>query len=344
MKKILSLITVLIIFACNNKELHPEYVEISGKIINAKSKQVSLYGMGGSPKIIQLKENGEFKDTLKVLEGRNRFQLTLLQETILSSLYLENGADVSIKADVNDFKNTLQFGLDLADYNNYINKKFNFLSSEKGFKKTWYRENREIFDAKMATLKTELIQTLKSFSNISAENVKYEENYINSYIDRLTTKYSEEHSIATKLAKGSISPTFENYENFNGSTTSLSDFKGKYVYIDVWATWCSPCKFQIPFLEELEKEYHDKNIVFISMSVDKPKDRDKWITMVKDKEMSGVQILAPNATSSDFARAYNINAIPRFIIIDPEGKIVDFDSPRPSEKEKLKTLFSSLNI
>ncbi|UMB52506.1 TlpA family protein disulfide reductase [Lutibacter sp. A64] len=344
MKKHIFTLILVTTFACNNKTPHPNYIEISGKIVNAKSKEISFYGMGGPSKKIPLKENGKFKDTLKVLKGRNKYQLSLAKDEIMALLYLENGANLSIKADVKDFENTLKFDQDLADYNNFLNKKFNLISSENGFKKTWYQEKRGVFDTKITTLKTELEQTLKSFKNISADNVEYEENYINSYIKRLTDKYPEEHMFAIKLAKGTPSPTFKNYENIDGSLTSLSDFKGKYVYIDVWATWCAPCKAQIPFLKELEKEYHGKNITFISMSVDKPRDRDKWLAMVKDKEMSGVQIIAPNATASDFTRAYNITSIPRFILINTEGKIIDFNAPRPSVKEKIKTLFSSLNI
>lgn len=77
------------------------------------------------------------------------------------------------------------------------------------------------------------------------------------------------------LAKGNPSPGFTDYENYAGGTTSLDDLKGKYVYIDVWATWCGPCKAEIPFLKEVEEEYRDKNIEFVSISIDQDKDRDK---------------------------------------------------------------------
>jgi predicted DNA-binding protein YlxM (UPF0122 family) len=83
---------------------------------------------------------------------------------------------------------------------------------------------------------------------------------------------------------GSVSPTFE-YDNYKGGKTKLEDFRGKYVYIDVWATWCGPCRQEIPFLKKTEEKYHGKNIVFLSMSIDKVKDVEKWRTMAKDLEM-----------------------------------------------------------
>ncbi|WP_346880929.1 TlpA disulfide reductase family protein [uncultured Algibacter sp.] len=132
-------------------------------------------------------------------------------------------------------------------------------------------------------------------------------------------------------APGSISPKFENYENYKGGKTSLDDFKGQYVFIDVWATWCTPCKAEIPFLEKLEKKYHNKNITFVSISVDAQKDYDKWKRMIKDKNMAGIQLFADKDFDSEFIKAYNIFAIPRFILIDSEGKIINSESPKPSE-------------
>ena len=142
---------------------------------------------------------------------------------------------------------------------------------------------------------------------------------------------------------GQPSPLFVNYQNVNGGTNSLSDFLGKYVYIDIWATWCGPCIAEIPFLKEVEKKYHNKNIVFISLSVDDQRSFDKWKTFVKNKELGGVQLIADKARRSDFIDKYQIEGIPRFILIDPKGKIVSSDAPRPSDK-KLIELFNKLGI
>ncbi len=147
----------------------------------------------------------------------------------------------------------------------------------------------------------------------------------------------------SKVAKGNKSPEFVNYENYKGGTTSLSDLKGKYVYIDVWATWCGPCKAEIPHLIKLEKQYHGKNITFVSISVDRKKDKDKWRAMIAEKNMVGVQLFADKDWKSDFVVNYGIKGIPAFILIDPDGNIVSSSAPRPSDPRIIE-LFKSLNI
>lgn len=153
-------------------------------------------------------------------------------------------------------------------------------------------------------------------------------------------KQYEEVMNPKALVKGDISPSFS-YESIDGSTVSLTDFKGKYVYIDVWATWCAPCLSQVPYLKALEEQFHDKNIVFVSISVDKGEVKNKWRKMIAEKKMGGVQLFADKSFDSDFMNAYAINSIPRFILIDPEGTILDPEAPRPSF-DKTKKLLDSL--
>lgn len=138
-------------------------------------------------------------------------------------------------------------------------------------------------------------------------------------------------------------PTSFDYYNYNVGKTKLKDLEGKYVYIDIWATWCGPCIAEIPDLKEKEKKYHDKNIEFVSISIDEMKDNDKWKKIVEEKELGGIQLLADNAWKSQFVKDYKINGIPRFILIDPSGKIVSADAPRPSDDKLVKT-FDDLSI
>ncbi|MDO5970257.1 TlpA disulfide reductase family protein [Flavivirga aquimarina] len=172
--------------------------------------------------------------------------------------------------------------------------------------------------------------------------------YYNAYMAVSTSE--ENNEIMTKkykglkrLSAGATSPIFENYVNHAGGTTSLSDFKGKYIYIDIWATWCGPCLQEVPFLQEVEKKYHGKNLEFVSISIDSKEKRDAWRKMVTDEGFSGVQLIADKDFNSDFIAAYEINSIPRFIIIDPEGKIVSSNATRPSDPD-LIVLLDELNI
>ncbi|MNK06715.1 Thiol-disulfide oxidoreductase ResA [compost metagenome] len=137
------------------------------------------------------------------------------------------------------------------------------------------------------------------------------------------------------MSSNAASPDF-NYTDVDGKQISLKSLRGKYVYIDVWATWCGPCKAEIPFLTKVENDYHGKNIHFVSLSVDRMADKAKWISYVKDNKLQGIQLMADKDFSSDFVKKYNINSIPRFILIDPAGKIVSGDAKRPSDPELRK--------
>lgn len=162
-------------------------------------------------------------------------------------------------------------------------------------------------------------------SGISDENFKKE----------LTTKYNK----VKVLIEGKPSPKFVAYENHKGGVTSLDDLKGKYVYIDVWATWCGPCKYEIPFLKEVEQKFHDKNIEFVSISIDQKKDHQTWKEFVTEHQMVGTQLFADNDWKSQFIQDYVIEGIPRFILLDTEGNIISADAPRPSD-EKLTAMLS----
>lgn len=176
-------------------------------------------------------------------------------------------------------------------------------------------------------------KTLDFFYNDLLANVTDE-----GFKKSLTERYNKIKAIEV----GKPSPSF-NFENHKGGSTSLDDLKGKVVYIDVWATWCGPCIGEIPHLKELEKKYHGKNIEFVSISVDEKKNYEKWKQFVTDQGLVGTQLIADNDWNSDFVKSYLISGIPRFILIDTEGKIVSSNAPRPSNPEIIN-LFTKLGL
>ncbi|OZV68626.1 TlpA family protein disulfide reductase [Winogradskyella aurantia] len=201
-------------------------------------------------------------------------------------------------------------------------------------------------DIKIPALKNDILKSLQG-TLISPTTAN-----LDSFFDYFIANTASEEDKATlvnqyenakRLMKGQPSPQFVNYENHKGGETSLSDLRGKYVYIDVWATWCGPCIKEIPSLKEVEKKYHNKNIEFVSTSIDQSKDHDTWVQMVTDKNLGGVQLLADNAGQSKFVQDYDIQGIPHFVLIDPEGNIISADAPRPSDP-RLIELFEKLDI
>ncbi|NMB37587.1 MAG: TlpA family protein disulfide reductase [Bacteroidales bacterium] len=135
-----------------------------------------------------------------------------------------------------------------------------------------------------------------------------------------------------KIAPGNISPDFSCVD-IEGNKFTLDDFRGKYLYIDVWATWCGPCRMEIPHMIELEKKYHDKEITFVSISCDS--DLEEWQKSV-NAGMTGVQLHFDEGDT--FMQDYMIIAIPHFILLDKEGKIISSNMSRPSDPETASRL------
>ena len=124
------------------------------------------------------------------------------------------------------------------------------------------------------------------------------------------------------------------YPDMDGNEVSLSSLQGKLVYVDIWATWCGPCLGEIPLLKELEKDYHDKDITFLSVSVDT--DKEAWMKMVEEDQLGGVQLWADGW--SQITKDYAVFGIPRFLLISEEGKVISNDAPRPSSPD-IRELF-----
>ena len=129
------------------------------------------------------------------------------------------------------------------------------------------------------------------------------------------------------LKKGDMMPNYV-FKDVNGKRVSLKSFRGKYVYIDMWATWCGSCVEQTPYFEELEDKLHNKKIVFVSISVDKH--REAWVRKVKAEKSRVPQWICPEGEDTPLLADFGVVAIPRFILLDKKGRIVDGDFGMPA--------------
>jgi thiol-disulfide isomerase/thioredoxin len=118
-----------------------------------------------------------------------------------------------------------------------------------------------------------------------------------------------------------------------GEKVSLSQFKGKTTVIDFWATWCGPCKAEIPDWAKLEEQY-GKDVNFVSISV--WDNLEKWKTMATDLKQRHTMFIAKEVI--DQIKPYKINSIPRYMVVDKDLKIISIDAPRPSSN-KMQELF-----
>jgi thiol-disulfide isomerase/thioredoxin len=329
--------------ACN-KEHSKDYLTLSGELKNNKDSIISISNRAGIIKKITIDTKGSFKDTLKLKSDKGEIYTLQTSNNKAAPIYLKNGYDINLKGDAEKFMESFKFSGKGSSNSNFFLariKKFEDLKDPR----ILLDLNEKDFLKKLNVLKIEYDSVLNSYKDL--DSTLY--NSIKQENQRIFTYFENTYAQNKMTGKGKPSPKFENYIDIKGGKKSLNDFKGKYVYIDVWATWCGPCIQQIPYLQTIEKEYHNKNIAFVSISTDEARRsggswesaEKKWRDFVKNKNMSGYQLWSGKDFS--FQKAYQITGIPRFILIDPNGNIVDANAPRPSDP-KLKELFKSLKI
>ncbi len=282
---------------------------------------------------IGINKQGVFKDSFAVEEGI----YMLFDGKEYTQMYLKNSYNLKLKMDAKNFDESIVYSGIGSNENNFLAQ--NTVSESKYDYNLLLALNKEEFDKRIVEKKNTAILKLDSKKldpNFVTLQKKNEEKSLAGL-----SKYYDQVLEANKL-NGSASPSFD-YENHKGGKTKLEDFKGRYVYVDVWATWCGPCRAEIPSLKKVEEKYHGKNIEFVSISIDVAKDHEKWKSFVAEKQLGGVQLFADKDWNSDFIKAYGVTGIPRFILIDPSGKIVKADAPRPSSPDLQKTLDTLLN-
>lgn len=310
-----------------------KYVTFEANIANRNGDIIKIINNGKIVKTIYVNANGIFKDTLKVDGGRSR----LYDGVESTELFLKNGYDIKLKMDAKQFDESIVYTGKGSLENNILAQRI--LADEKLYNDSVLTLDDASFNKLLEEKKTSDLARLNN-KKIDPEFVKIEtENGVNAIAE-----ISEYRKQAQQMAKmnNMPSPDFD-YENHKGGKTKLSELKGKYVYIDLWATWCGPCRGEIPYLQKIEEKYHGKNIEFVSVSIDAPKDHDKWQKFVTDKQLGGVQLFADNEWKSAFVTSYNVTGIPRFILIDPKGNIVDANAARPSSPELQTQLDTLLN-
>jgi thiol-disulfide isomerase/thioredoxin len=345
MKKIV-LISLLLACSYGSFGQVNEYAKFEADIANLNDP-IYLLMKDKVVKKITKNSDGIYKDTLKVTNGN--FRLFDGKQYIF--VLLDNKSDLKLKMDANNVDETIVFHGVGSEMNNYVaqssiaNKKTNFSALMMADEITLKAKLEELKQSDIAMVDKYILDPRTNAGLKKAKDMQYSKmlETINKSKEKLAISKNERELKNAELNKmnGMRSPGF-NYRNYKGDKTRLESFKGKYVYIDIWATWCGPCVREIPFLQKIEERYHDKNIVFVSISIDKQADFYKWEKMVKEKNLGGVQLIADNDWNSDFAKSFGVTSIPRFILIDPSGKVVKAVAERPSNPELLNELDSLL--
>ena len=240
--------------------------------------------------------------------------LSLTDESLLSSAdyfdYVKSQLIAKNKHDIDDNSKAIQAISQL--------KKGSFKD-----KMLFWQLSKSIEEASNSDERNQLVAVYnKDFSN-------------NNYQQKIITL----NKITESLGKGKTAPAFETTA-IDGKKVTLSDLKGKFVIIDVWATWCGPCKYQSPFFEKFAVKYKKENIKFVAISSDQ--NTQKWFIDAKSKSKSVLQLHLNNL--EQFAKDYSVETIPRFILIDPNGNFVNAKLPFPDQAAFEILLRKELNL
>ncbi len=313
-----------ILFSCEDNT-PKDYVTFSGQITKPNSDSLKIYNKTYS-KVIKVDGDGKFSDTLHVEPGMYR----LFDGGEYAQLFLKNGYDLNMTLDTEKFDESIRFTGEGAENSNFLAERS--MAQEKLFDIDLDQHDTLSIKTYLEGAKEDLLKLVENKDLDSLVVATHKEN-TNNTVESYGKYMGGLVKLRMDFPEGTPSPRFSDYENHAGGTTSFEDLLGSYTYIDVWATWCGPCKQEIPHLQKVESDYHGKNIQFVSISIDQMKDHDKWVAMVTEKELGGIQLFADNDWSSQFIRDYYINGIPRFILLDPNGNVVTPDAPRPSQVE-----------
>ena len=301
----------------------------------------------------------------KVSKLNPDFKKYLLNQTILNKLsndvfvfYRRNAADSmpSIKEAKEQLakemimsKETLDKEIDKAAYNSYIqynvptavrhliNVQYPELVKE-NYDSVYYMELAKVLTVEELNLNIfkSLDSRLKSFNATSYEKMTYViENYLKDEAlkAKLDTAYrSLLKDLEQDYAAGLNMKNYGSEENEDKTLQDILDhYKGKVIYLDIWASWCGPCKAELPNSKILKEKFAGQDVAFVYLSTDKK--LEDWENIIKLMQLEGEHYRASKSIHKYLASEYNLQYIPHYIIFDKEGKLVKNNAPRPSSEE-----------
>jgi thiol-disulfide isomerase/thioredoxin len=330
---------VFIIFGCGEDHKNP----LSTIEVTVTNRQLLdsliIYDKDNSWEIkstLRFKESNSVLDTLNIIENKLYQVYSFIEgkQAELGEIMIAPNSKILVSIDENSPYESSNYSGSFKLSNNFLaySKKHQNQLSEI-VRKGIQQEELEILLQEKGKLVHEKGVSLNIVDSLQTY-VKEKFNQFSEILKKKNTKYLYKASLVNSQGNDF------SFKDINNKNISLKDFKGKYVYIDIWATWCKPCKVEHVFLKELEEHFaNNEALQIISISIDR--EYDTWEKYVSSKSMEGLQL--HSGSKSDFVKFYDIGALPRFILLDKEGKVISPDEIRPSNPETLTKLEDTLS-
>lgn len=363
----ISILSGLFLFAaCAASSNHNEKAPIKGTIKAGENKKITLERLGANKvefiDSTRIDENGQFSFDVKIKQA-GFYRLAFDQRNFFN-LVLDSGEQVLVKADASNLSETYSVegseqSLKLKTLNDELTR--------------FYKQTDSLGKA-MQTLQAKgdmnaMIQGQMAYQSMNQEHMGFIKSFIDENLGSLVTlatlqKLNPDQDAAyfKKIANG-LKQTMPNSDYYasiqakvasmsavsvgseapeislqtpEGKTVSLSDYRGKVVLVDFWASWCRPCRAENPNVVRVYNKYKDKGFDVLGVSLDQRK--NSWLSAIEKDGLTWNHISDLKGWQSSVVPVYKIKGIPHTVLVGKDGKILAKNLRGPALEQKLKSI------